>query len=1177
LEITAHNFYDNFHTFYTAVGVTVGFTSSGTITFTGPASGSAIVTTAAGTLVDSIYTISPNAYGVAQIDKVTITTGTGNVNITCNGITRGVSYITSPTATASRFVSDWASAYLAEIQVTSVGPDIFFTKILELGVAFTGATSITTVPNNLIGVVVNTRANASGGGEETASPAALEDSTVDSINSGDVAKVYDPVIARRLSKQDNDKELNIISAGDPDNSDTPIPYNPVTPTGRGSLPNNNNYDDILQMNIMDTVEGHSYNVGQYGSYISTVGLRIGGIDVNKLPSTVKSFSIVRTPAAGRVVCQGIGMYALTEQVPGSTNPSLVKALNKLWFYSPEIDSVIGTKGGIYEDIKANPSNYQIQLVAPCGFFSDFYSSYFNNVAGTDGFPICLYQDVVSMPICGAGDDAKTMFPPDHDQSIGRSDYISFGKWRNTANQGAGLALNTDLIFNISAAQDVPHAKIRASYLEITLGLNDNSVADSDKIYYSTDVKNEACTTAQSIAFHEPWYIINIIQNKEIPNNNVNSYNDIGHSIRLESIIGLSSGETKQVLPLVEERREDVYGLGETASTYRYIWVDGKPWLDSNNIASVAAYLVTLESTGKFTPTGGLECYGIYTLNSDNAITFAHVLPASLVPVVPVAGAQIVVKYNNNSPIEVFLGDTYVANASFLAVDVHVPADNFRLEAPMPNYDFTLKTTYHQADNGLGASHTDIWDDLGTYHTSYLRQWLIHFTCESTVNLPLAYKNFFPNRLYAMRPFGGYDVKLDTETVNAFFTRLKIYPQYNDDYPNEYLNWLYGGLSTPASVNYDYEKTLSLKSYAEPQSGANEFLSLMKRLHWSTQRIPGFESNKVFVPTNIYDLKNDKASQISILYDQFSERGSNLYVITDRGAGMLLFDKQMITTSEGNNLTIMANNASLIKGEVWLSGSIGCPGEFWRGKSEGVIKLPNNIVAPILVFPSQDDIVMLTNNTFVQIADNIRQSMLASLESITDDTKLYSVIDRGENRLWITIGTNTYTFNFNQNNWDGSVKSLVYDKSFNADYLEGSTEKNVLVHTINTATQFGLSMSYKGSNRFTTIGDVPYVVFSVTPELGRAMEFVDMYISASAKPYSIQFATDILFTDPVTVLGTTLKEYEPGLYYLQGIPRTTIGSKRMIGKTLFVKLSFPGTAQMYNLKLTNVGYKNIEGN
>jgi hypothetical protein len=691
---------------------------------------------------------------------------------------------------------------------------------------------------------------------------------------------------------------------------------------------------------------------------------------------------------------------------------------------------------------------------------------------------------------------------------------------------------------------------------------------SSPIYSTTGVKNETSTTAESKAFHEPWYIINIIQNKQVPNNNINTYNDIGHSIRIESIVGIGNGEADQVFPLVEERPVDVLGTGETAVTYRYIFVDDQRWLDANGIASVAPYLLTLEATGSFTPTNGFICYGIYTYDPDlNVITFPHVFPGTGAPVVPVIGSRIVIKYNENSPIEVFLGDTYVADASFLAIDAKlngdftsVSTDNmFRLEAPMPHYDFELKTTYHQAKIPgfplISGFHIFIWDDLGVHHTSYIRQWLIHFTCESTVNLPLAYKDFFPNKLYVMRPLGTYP-KTDSETLSEYFDRIGIYREYNDDYPDEYLKWDFGGLSTPASVNFDYEKSIPIKSYAEPKSGANEILVRKKSLHWSTQSFPGYAANRVFIPTNVYDLKNDKSSQISILYDQYSERGSNLYVITDRGAGLLLTDKQMITTAEGNNLTILANDASLIKGEVWLSNSIGSPQEFWRGKSEGSIKLPNNIVASILVFPVNNDIVMLNNNNFVHIADNDRQILTGLLESIdlSGDftTKLYSMIDEGENKLWINIGDKTFGFNFDINNWDGHIQDLVYDKSFNARYLEGINDRNILVHAINTSSFLGLGMSHKLSTRVNVIGSLPYVIFSVTPGLAKSYDFLDAFISASIVPSSVQVATSKTFIDPSTI--TSFTNYAPGLWYIKGFPRTT-GGNRLIGKTLYVKITF----------------------
>jgi len=1130
------------------------------IVLTGPTNGTSMVTSTVGNIVLTSFTTTPAYAGEPQVDTVTLTGSSGNVTITCNGVPKSISFDTSLSNTASLFVSRNASAYLPDIQVLYSGNDIIFTKLIDIGVAFSGDTTIVNIESDLAGSVELTTANATSGGELDASTGSIEEATVESWNADDVDHVYDPVSARKLPKQTYTKEINIVSVGDPDDTDIPIPYNPVTPTGRGSSSNNNNYDDILQMNIMDTVDTVNNNVNQYGRKISTVGLRIGGIDTTKLPASVKSFSIVRTPPAGRVVCQGIGMYALTEQAAGA-NPALVKAKNKIWFYSPEIDAIIGNKSAVYEDIKNNPDAYQLQLVAPCGFFSDFYNSI--------SYGHCQQQDFVSMPICGAGDDAKTMFPPDAAGSIGRSDYITFGRWRNTSNQGAGI--DATLTFNISVAQDVDHGKnIRSPYLELTLASN---------IYYSEEVESETSSTAKSKNFHEPWYIVNIIQNKNVPNNNINSYNDIGHSIRLESVVGIASGEASQTFPLVDERREDVYSSDDTATTYRYIWVDGNPWLDSNNIANLANYLIALEADGAFTPTGGLVCYGVYTLTDDNVITFDQIFPGSSDPIVPESGATIVVKYNSNSPIEVFLGDTYVADASFLAIDAAAyTVSEFTLQAPMPHYNFELKTNYHQAVNPEGgATHANIWDDQGTHVVYDIRQWLIYFTCESTVNLPLAYKNFFPNKLYAMRPSYCPNKKLDTETISEFFIRMNIYEEYNDDYPNEYLNWWYGGLSTPASLNYDYEKILPTKSYSKPKSGVTERLSMPKRIHWSTATIPGYEANKVFIPTNVYDLNNDRASRINILYDAYSDRGNNLYVITDRGAGMLLTNKNMITTAEGNNLSILAFNSSLINGEVWLSNSIGCPDELWRGKSEGSVKLPNNIATPILVFPCYNDIIMLSNNSFIQIADNYRDKLTTSLESIdlTSPFRLYSVVDSGENKLWITIGTKTYAFNFDINNWDGYVEETVYDKSFNADYLIGSTDKNILAHAVNKTSFLGLSVSHKAATRVTPMEALPYVIFSVTPGLGRAFDFTDMYISSSIIPASVEVSMDSLFADSAVITASKITTYKNGWHYITGLPRTTSGD-RLTGKTLFVKITFPNISSFHDLRLVKTGYKNIIG-
>ena len=1186
VEDAIEEFYWNHKWVYEAIpGITMNWNVSG-VSFEGPTDGTGITTltsNAIGDVTGVVNTVVTPDVGQSEKDTVTLTGTGGNCIITCKGLSRSVTFDTSLTITATKFVTMHSSFYASHgIQVTSSGVTVIFTA--QAGYPFGVSTTVVNTAHDLAGSVTYFRANVAGGGELDASPNALVDSTVASWNADSVDSVYDPVKARRTARTLDTAHVSNIISWTADDLTEPFPYSPVTPTGRGSSQNNNNYKGITHAHNVGSIDGVSVanNQGQYGDIISTIGLRIGGINVAALPSKVKSFSIVRTPAAGRVVCQGIGMYSLNELTSADTAPSLTKALNKIWFYSPELDSVIGDKTGIYEDIKNNPGNYTIQLVAPCGFFSDFYSSH-----QFDGSVSRQLQDFVSMPICGAGNNARNMFLPDIGGSIGRNNYISFGKWRNTAAQAA---LNASLSFSISDARDVPHGKIRTPYLELSLGAN---------IYGQTNVNTEAANDPDSKAFHEPWYIVNIIQEgKNVPNENINTYNSIGHSIMLESVVGISNGGASQTFALVDERREDVYSLAATAAGYRYIWVSGKPWVESHNIGSVAAYLSTLETTGYFTPTNGLQCYGIFTLTSDNVITFDKVLPISLEVVRPVEGDEVVVKYNSNSPIEIFLGDTFVAPASFLAVDVApmalsmvVPEDLetiknncFRLEAPMPHYNFTWNSNYRRC-----RTHTQIitpppfpeatmWEGANNDHTSYIRQWLIYFTCESTINLPLMYKDFFPSRLYAMRPRERV-AKIPTETVPEFFERIGIYPEYDTDYPDEYMTWNYGGFSTPASANYDYQKLLPTKSYSEPKSGINEILNRPKRLHWSTQNLPGEFSNRLFIPTNVYDLKNDKASQISILYDAFSDRGSNLYVITDRGAGMLLAGKDMITTAEGNNLTILASESSLIKGEVWLNPSIGCPGEFWRGKAEGNIKLPNNVISPILVFPDYKDIILMTNNNFVAITDNDRGVIRTQL-GLTDltgafTTKLYSVIDETDNRILSKIGDKTFSFNFDINNWDGHLFQTKYEKSFYARYLEGSTERNVLAHILNDGVDLGIVISPDSPTVVTNFGAGPYVVFSITPNLGGSFEFIDMFISSTFAPSTVVVSLDRNFIDAATVPSNKIIMYNTGWFHIKRLPRTPSG-KVLIGKTLYVKVTFPDRTEFYDIKLVRTGYKEVTG-
>jgi len=1034
--------------------------------------------------------------------------------------------------------------------------------------------------------------------EQAYSPDAQTLSTIKSWNpaaSGITDKVYEPIMSQLIQKDTNTRVRTILDLLDGNK------YRPLTPTGRddgyvgggGIAGNGGGGVDFsgLGTEYLDTADGMAYNTPRHGTRKYTMGLSIGGIDTTKLPDWVKAFSIVRTPPAGRVVCQGLAMYALNPQPAGST-PALYKALDKIWFYSPEMDPIIGDKSFLFDAIKTNPSDYQIQLISPVGFFTDVYSAYYDS-----GYPFTRV-DMVSYAIMG-GNDIHLMEPTGFDTSaqIGVADgRATFGRFRNvnpTHPQGAGL-VDDNLIFSVASAVEPSIAslennadKSRTPYLEISLTTN---------IYATASVNRVSGNDAGARAFHEPWYIVNIIQNgKHIPNNNINSYKDIGHYIKLSNIVGVGNGESSQTFELIDEREEDVLTLGAAAASYRYIWVNNLPWLGANNLSvgDVDTYRTAMETIGYFTPAGGLTCYGLYyytyadtTTGPTKVISFPYVTVPSATAICPALGDEIRIKYNSNSPIKIFLGDTIIDDAIFAPVDTNITrgaiSGGVYIGAPMPFRQFNFASSYVRP-RYKNAVEADVTCDI-----DYVRQWLVSFGCESSMNLPFLYKDYFPNRNYVIRP-SMYDEKPSADSTADYYGDHNLWVnEYITDYGDEYLMWGYGGFHIPGGNNFDYEKVLHTRSFTRPSSGSQEHLTFMKRLHWSSESLVGYPSSRAFLPTNVYDLRNDKASQISILYDILSDKGNNLYVITDYGAGLVLTDKKILTDAGGNSLALMVNESTLVQGEVWLNPGIGCPKEFWRGKSEGNVKLGNNIIAPVLVFPTYTDIVLLSGNQFISITDNNRKVISDKLAGVdlagtSFNTLMHSVIDESKNDLIFRIGSSSFFFNFDINNWGGSIihrspaagKEVV--KTIFIPWIETRDTRSVVAQINYNPTDYHRDVAFM-TNIATPVNPTPYypyVIFSVTPVLGDAYEFVDVFISATHKPYSVQFALDKDFLVSSTVLSTKIQTYNDGLYYIQGIPKLSSG-KKTIGKTLYVRINYADHNYFYGIKYVKVGYKGIMG-
>jgi hypothetical protein len=122
---------------------------------------------------------------------------------------------------------------------------------------------------------------------------------------------------------------------------------------------------------------------------------------------------------------------------------------------------------------------------------------------------------------------------------------------------------------------------------------------------------------------------------------------------------------------------------------------------------------------------------------------------------------------------------------------------------------------------------------------------------------------------------------------------------------------------------------------------------------------------------------------------------------------------------------------------------------------------------------------------------------------------------------------------------------------------------------------GVTISHKSPARISSRELVPYVTFSVNPGLGGCYEFLDMFISASYKPDSVEVAMDKDFTDSAIISSSKIVLYNDGLFYIKRLPRTGIGNKVLIGKVLFVKIIFPSDQlHFYDLKIVKTGYKDV---
>lgn len=776
-------------------------------------------------------------------------------------------------------------------------------------------------------------------------------------------EVFDHVDA--VSKADGYAEVEILdiigSTG----------YNVLNPVGQNDTTSDlnkavNHY--VGEGRIFDNT--FAYSPKGFGLNHYPIGYAFKGFDTtnNSLPNWASGFSVVQTDPARRVISQGMGFYWL-EQPGGVFGPNGGKRTNAFYVYFPDMDEETGIFPANADDLLNNPSSYQLQLVSPLGYFTEVYS-YFNAVIGRDeGVDMIMYNRVLK--------EDGSINPTSDTSNSGINGYTGYGKWRNPTNNSPFNSISGNSLFNIVSVDLETTPTGQGKYFKVTI---DQSVyaewgANGDTFEDQNGVKE----------WQEPMYVVNLVKNDASINQGLTQqYKYTGHFVKFNSNIykvGVN-GENEVHSVLVSERWEDCVpklSVNTNPSIYdsykRFVFVkdvngNETRWLnvqyESNAFVNQVLTDITANGFAVVTdPSGSYNVYGVYK-HTESTDSTARIVVLDFVwfnqgfskdYMVPPASSIVVVKYDNRIPVRVFGGDTYINESVWAVKDFAYNKNNnpvsgeFSFELPLPYGSFYIPGSVKIVRNTQGINRIQDNSDgmrftRGVGKGATIRQMLSMWTAETRTNLSFAFNDeavkhsllqFFPLKNYVYRPYQWDDSEFGDGDPSVIYPDNNIYPDYGNDYGNEFLNWGLGGFRFKPQVNIDYSKsqnTLLLTSV--PSLGFDEQIDFCTRIVWSEKRPVNAQNTptvRTFPPGNFYDISDD-TGEIKRAFSAISgDKGNNLYAFTDSGVCLLLVDKRIIHEINANELATVGSDIGGILNELWIDRTIGMNDETWRSSAE----------------------------------------------------------------------------------------------------------------------------------------------------------------------------------------------------------------------------------------------------
>lgn len=711
-----------------------------------------------------------------------------------------------------------------------------------------------------------------------------------------------------------------------------------------------NYQTIQEWNKGGgTIQMDDFTPTGFAPNYHSLGMKLGGL--TGFPSWVQAFSIDRTPMAGRVFCQGLGMYSLNS---GRDNDIIAwadratKNKNEFWFYSPDVES------GVVDltDVINNPSNYAVQIQCGLGFFTELYNYKTKNLKTERNIDMISYARILYE------NDLMNYWDTFADIGANGNGYTDHSSWRNGTNTAAIWTGGGAMEFDITSVTAQRVDSQRQTYYKFEL---------PDDIYLTGSTSGDVeFSDANMKKFHEPVHIINIVRKDAAIDVNANQqvYYPTGTFVKLQSIIGKSSGDIIQNFPLVDERWEDC--VAQNSGTDRFIYVRAlntltdRKWVDITHKSggAITSILADISShTGTYA-----DCYGVYTTSTEHGLDgndrFFQIIFDSTGTggnaqyYKPALNSLIIVKYDSTAPIAVYGGDTLVGESTCAFADSQTwreedaDADStenlgqLALGIGWPYYKQTINERFYIANRTYGSNKIQ---DTAQCLMGHVRQMIFMFTSESRINIPLAFNSGYPFRYF---PLQEYVMRPNNWKTSETMTEGNMYPQYLTDYPeetsgNKPTEWSWGGFRYIQSIennNIDYShQPENFTHWSKPKVGYTEVLSFPTRIHWSAIRQIDEQNSpslKTF-PVLCYRDIDDTTGEINKAFSALTVSGNNLYAFTQSGTCLVLTGKFMATQINGEQLGVIKADGGQnnVQQEIWISKTQGIPDLCWKSFAE----------------------------------------------------------------------------------------------------------------------------------------------------------------------------------------------------------------------------------------------------